>query len=107
MRPPGRGSMHNMVNFDEIPEPLKWVALSVALFISGFITRAFGWWWEAKEKRKNWMKPRPKTWAETLEEAKEERRQRNAQALQLSDEELEKLRPKGKPAGSAKEDNTG
>ena len=84
-----------MFKYESIPEPLKWLALSALLFISGFITRAVGEIWDAKQKRKNWMKPRPKTWEEARAEEKEEqnreRRRRNAEALQLSDEELEKL----------------
>ena len=99
------------IDFDSIPPPFKWLALSAALFVSGLITRIIGEVLEEKERRKlqrtsntytgrNWMKPRPKTWAETLEETKEERRQeesqRNAETFQLSDEELEKLRPKRK-----------
>ena len=95
------------IEFELTPEALKYFEIAGLLFIGGFATRALGKIWADDEKRKNWKKPREKTWAEAREEAKNERKQersqRNAKALQLSEEELEKLRPRKKQAEDTEE----
>ena len=99
------------IEFELTPEALKYFEIAGLLFIGGFATRALGKIWADDEKRKNWKKPREKTWDEAREEAADEREkersQRNAEALQLSDEELEKLRPRKKPPTGAKSEDTG
>ena len=86
------------IEFELTPEALKYFEIAGLLFIGGFATRALGKIWADDEKRKNWMKPRPKTWEEARAEEKDERarerRSRNEESMALSEEELEKLRPR-------------
>ena len=86
------------VEFELTPEALKYFEIAGLLFIGGFATRALGKIWADDEKRKNWKKPRSKNWDELREEMKDERakerRSRNEESMALSEEELEKLRPR-------------
>ena len=86
------------IEFELTPEALKYFEIAGLLFIGGFATRALGKIWADDEKRKNWKKPRAKNWDELREEMKDERdrerRSRNEESMALSEEELEKLRPR-------------
>ena len=96
------------IEFELTPEALKYFEIAGLLFIGGFATRALGKIWADDEKRKNWSKPREKNWQELQEELKDERirarRQRNEETMSLSEEELEKLRPR-KPRATGEQEN--